>query len=77
MSQWFKDRRQEFIYATLKTFGQIRRADLMRQFDISMPQASNDISEFMAVSPGYATYDVSAKTYVIVENTAIKEREGE
>ena len=72
MRQWFKDRRQEFIYATLKTFGQIRRADLMREFDISVPQASNDISEFMAVNPGYTSYDVSAKAYVIRENTVLK-----
>ena len=67
MSQWFKDRRQEFIAATLKQFGQIRRADIMREFDVSTPQASIDISTFMAAKPPHVKYDVSAKTYVLEE----------
>lgn len=67
MSEWFKDRRREFIHATLKTYGQIRRADLMREFDVSMPQASYDIAAFMAANNGFVKYDVSAKTYVISE----------
>lgn len=67
MSRWFKDRRQEFIATTLRQFGQIRRADLMREFDISMPQASQDIAEFLSAEPALVTYDVSAKTYVLVE----------
>jgi hypothetical protein len=64
MSRWFQDRRQEFIGATLRQFGQIRRADLVRQFDISTPQAANDIAEFMASNPPGVRYDVSAKAYV-------------
>lgn len=64
MSRWFQDRRQEFISATLRQFGQIRRADLVRQFDISIPQAANDIAEFMARAPIGVRYDVSAKSYV-------------
>lgn len=67
MSQWFKNRRQEFIAATLKQFGQIRRADLIREFDISFPLASNDIAEFMAAKPPHVRYDVSAKAYVLEE----------
>lgn len=67
MSAWFKDRRQEFIAATLRQFGQIRRADLMREFDISQPQASNDISAFMAADPPHVRYDVSAKAYIFEE----------
>ena len=65
MSKWFKNRRQEFIAATLQTFGQIRRSDIMREFDVSMPQAANDIAEFMATDPPYVRYDVSAKAYVL------------
>lgn len=67
MSAWFKDRRQEFIAATFEKFGQVRRADLMRQFDISLPQASADIAAFLAADPPYVTYDVSAKTYVLAQ----------
>jgi len=65
---WFTDRRQEFILATLRQFGQIRRADIMRQFDVSMPQASKDISDFLASNPPNVIYDVRAKAYVIDDN---------
>lgn len=67
MSEWFKDRRQEFIAATLRQFGQVRRADIMREFDVSAPQASNDIARFLAAEPPYVSYDVSAKAYVLNE----------
>ena len=65
MSRWFKDRRQEFIAATLRQFGQVRRSDIMREFDVSLPQASNDIAEFLAADPPHVRYDVSAKAYVL------------
>lgn len=65
MSQWFKNRRQEFIHTTFKQFGQIRRADLMREFDISSPLASLDIREFLESKPPFVRYDVSAKMYVL------------
>lgn len=68
MSAWFKERRQEFIAATLRQFGQIRRGDIMREFDVSMPQASNDIAVFLSRSPCAVRYDVSGKTYVLVED---------
>lgn len=68
MSTWFMARRQEFIEATLRQFGQVRRADLMREFDISMPQASADIAAFLAAEPKRVRYDVSAKTYVLIED---------
>lgn len=67
MSKWFQDRRQEFIAATLRQFGQVRRADLMRGFDVSLPQASADIAAFLASDPPYVTYDVSGKAYVLEE----------
>jgi hypothetical protein len=65
VSQWFKDRRQEFIAATLRQFGQVRRSDLMREFEISLPQAANDIAVFLASKPPLVKYDVSAKAYVL------------
>lgn len=67
MSQWFIDRRQEFIAATLKQFGQVRRADLMREFDITAAVASSDIARFLANDPPHVRYDVSAKAYVLME----------
>lgn len=67
MSGWFKDRRQEFIAATLRQFGQIRRADIMRQFDLSEPQASKDIATFLAKDPPFVAYDTTLKAYVLNE----------
>lgn len=64
---WFTDRRQEFIWATLQKFGQIRRADLCKEFDLSSQQASADIAHWMAANPDKYFYDVSAKCYVIKE----------
>ena len=67
MSRWFLDRRREFIEATLRQFGQIRRADIVREFGVTMAVASKDISDFMEFAPDTMTYDVSAKTYVFKE----------
>lgn len=72
MSAWFKNRRQEFIAATLRQFGQVRRQDIMREFDVSLPQASADIQAFLAASPAHARYDVSAKAYVLVEEPVLE-----
>ena len=67
MSTLFKNRRQEFIAATLKQFGQIRRADIIHEFDVSLLQATLDIAEFLAGSPAHVRYDVSAKFCVFEE----------
>ena len=69
MSRWYQDRRQEFIAATLRQFGQIRRADLVREFGVSTPQASADIAAFLATKPSHVRYDVSAKAYVLEEDS--------
>lgn len=73
MSKWFQDRRQEFIAATLKTFGQVSRYDLIREFDISLPQASADINTFKEKNAGFIIYDVTAKAYVIKDDVAKEE----
>lgn len=62
------DRRQEFILATLRQFGQVRRTDIIREFDVSTPQASTDIQNFLAANPALVKYDVSAKAYIIIED---------
>jgi len=67
MSRWFLDRRQEFIAATLRQFGQIRRADIVREFEVTNAVASADIAKFLDRGKlvGSIRYDVSAKIYVI------------
>ena len=68
MSRWFKDRRQEFIAATLRQFGQIRRGDIMREFGVTVTIASSDIFEFLCTKPPRAEYDVRTKTYIVVDD---------
>lgn len=67
MSQWFLERRQEFIAATFRQFGQIRRADIVREFEVTTAVASADIAKFLENNKlvGTIRYDVSAKIYVI------------
>jgi hypothetical protein len=64
MSKWFLNVRQEFIAATFKQFGQLRRADLVREFGITPQVASSDIATFLASDPPHVAYDVRSKTYV-------------
>ena len=61
---WFKQQRMDWIADTLRVFGFINREHLMRQFGISQPQASADLSAFMRLHPRMMAYDVSAKRYV-------------
>jgi hypothetical protein len=64
MSSWFCQRRQEWIGETLRIFGFIQRAHLMRKFGISMPQASADLQKFKAANRNMMVYDEHAKQYV-------------
>ncbi|OWR16566.1 hypothetical protein [Brevundimonas diminuta] len=76
MSAWFKDRRQEFIAATLRQFGQVRRSDLVREFGISQQLASADIATFLASEAPRVRYDVSAKTYVLEDDLEAEQKGG-
>jgi len=61
---WFAERRLEWIEETVRIFGFIRIAHIQRKFEISRPQASNDLAEFQRRRPGRIVYDKSAKQYV-------------
>lgn len=65
MSRWFTTHRQEFIRDQLKTFGQIRRDDICKKFQVSTPQASADIRLFIEEHPNALYYDGKAKMYVL------------
>lgn len=65
MSTWFTRQRQDFILAALKTYGQIRRADICVRFEVTPQIAAADISAFMADNPDAIIYDGRAKTYVL------------
>ncbi len=53
----------DHLYAT----GQLRRADICRFGEVSVPQASADINEIKKRLPGLLEYDTSAKCYRLRE----------
>lgn len=61
---WGMEKRLEFIEFRLFWDGYIRRADLQEKFDISAPQASNDLAFYRESLPQNINYDLSAKRYV-------------
>jgi len=63
--RWSVEQRLEFIEFRLFWEGRLRRADLVDEFGISVPQASADIQRYSALAEGNIKYDSSAKTYVI------------
>jgi hypothetical protein len=56
--------RLEFIEFRLFWTGRLNRSDLIDQFRISPPQATNDIAEYQALAPDNLTYDLNSKNYV-------------
>lgn len=64
MSNWFAQKRQEWIAETLRVFGFINRAHIERKFGVSTPQASIDLAQFQKDHPDLIAYDRNAKRYV-------------
>jgi hypothetical protein len=54
----------DFIWDTLRSNGKINRSDLIKEFGISAPQASNDLQAFLGMYPTAMRYDKRRKTYV-------------
>jgi WYL domain len=67
-STWSQDRRLKFIDFRLRWEGRINRTDLTRFFDISMPQASADLSKYAEAAPGNLLYSGRAKAYLRTES---------
>lgn len=62
--RWGQDRRLEFIDMRLQFDGRINRSDLIKFFDISMPQASADLGQYQALTPTNMNYDPSGRVYL-------------
>jgi WYL domain len=65
---WGVERRLEFIEFRLFWEGGVNRADIIEMFDVSVPQASKDLTLYQERAPRNAIYDKSAKRYVASEN---------
>ena len=62
--KWGVERRLEFIEFRLFWDGGVNRADIVNMFDVSVPQASKDLTLYQERAPRNAIYDKSAKRYV-------------
>lgn len=60
--RWFEKQRIEWIKNRKEPFN---RRDLMDAFDISMPQASNDIQAYLEIFPNSLTYNMNKKIYEV------------
>lgn len=58
------EQRLEFIEFRLLWEGGVNRSDIIETFDVSVPQASKDLTLYQEKAPDNAIYDKSAKRYV-------------
>lgn len=66
--KWGVERRLEFIEFRLFWEGGVNRSDIIDMFDVSVPQASKDLTLYQERAPHNALYDKSAKRYVASEH---------
>ena len=62
--KWGVERRLEFIEFRLYWEGGVNRSDIIGAFDVSVPQASKDLTLYQERAPQNAVYDKSAKRYI-------------
>lgn len=62
--KWGVERQLEFIEFRLYWEGGVNRSDIVEAFDVSVPQASKDLTLYQERAPHNAVYDKSAKRYV-------------
>lgn len=62
--RWGVERRLEFIEFRLYWEGGVNRSDIIKAFDVSVPQASKDLTLYQERAPHNAVYDKRAKRYV-------------
>ena len=61
--RWGVEQRLEFIEFQLFWEGGINRSDITGYFGVSVPQASNDLSQYQKLTPKNVRYDRSARRY--------------
>ena len=65
---WGAEQRLEFIEFQLCWEGGVNRADIVRRFGVSVPQASMDLAAYREAAPHNLVYDSTAKRYVAPRN---------
>ena len=61
--RWGVEQRLEFIEFRLFWEDGINRSDIVNFFDVSVPQASNDLRHYQKIAPNNVRYDTSLKKY--------------
>jgi hypothetical protein len=62
--RWGNEQRLEFIEFRLFWEGGLNRGDITEAFGVSVPQASNDLTQYRDLAPANIRYDASEKRYV-------------
>jgi hypothetical protein len=62
--RWGAAQRLEFIEFRAFWEGGVNRSDITDRFGVSVPQASNDLTQYRELAPANLFYDASAKRYV-------------
>ena len=62
--RWSVEQRLEFIEFRLYWEGKVNRSDLVTIFNISVPQASADLTRYQEAAKGNIVYDKTAKSYI-------------
>ena len=66
--RWGTDQRLEFIEFRLFWEGGVNRSDITNHFGVSVPQASNDLSQYKELAGDNIQYDASEKRYLPTAN---------
>jgi hypothetical protein len=61
--KWGVERQLEFIEFQLFSEGGVNRSDIIDVFDVSVPQASKDLTHYQERAPQNAIYDKRTKRY--------------
>lgn len=67
---WSTEARLQFIEFRLFWEGRINRADLIKHFGISVPQASIDLKHYVELAPDNVEYDMRRKAYFATDGFA-------
>lgn len=65
--RWEARQRLEFIEEAAFWRGWVQRSDVVKQFGVSLPQASADLQAYLELNPGSLSYDLKVKRYVATE----------
>jgi predicted DNA-binding transcriptional regulator YafY len=68
--RWGAEQRLEFIEFRAFWEGGVNRSDITERFGVSVPQASNDLTQYRELAPDNLHYDASAKRYIAADHFA-------